>query len=281
MFNEVIELFPREKEEVIAATVYQLVQQGCDSMYKLRNCPSEVLGIYFPPSSHSQNLLLVHCMKSKLQEAGKNNDPMMQATKAWAKEARAQRNKREGRDVESSEDEGSQPFRLNDCLAKYNLEGITSEHMLKAKDVKQIAKDAKRKKEDRIAFFPDEDVLKFTPQWMSEQGYPPKSLDGKTMDHARWVACWWSRALSMLASQAYTENKAAKFQDLLQEFLNINKLAAEYASSPKVAWKYDRHIWKTLKQKAERGGKNIPVTEALTTIDTNEIAKIEKYIQIS
>ena len=100
LFHELAEHFPEESDDLISETVQRLANNGCDSTYKIRNCPPEVFNVYLPPTSHGRHLILVHCLKNKLCDDDKGRDPMVQATKAWAREAKAQRQNRTGREAE-------------------------------------------------------------------------------------------------------------------------------------------------------------------------------------
>ena len=274
MFDTMSDLLPNEPYHDVSMLVHKLATKGCNTILKVKSVPPELLKIYLTPEDDGPSLMLAHCIRARMEEKKKEEDPLADATKGWAKEARAQRRKRKGMDNESSDEEDSKPFNLDGCLQKYCLAGIQPDHMMKAKEIKRMAKEAAKKKKDGVVWFPDEDILQFPPHWLPPYQVP-KYLDGKGMSHAKWVACYWSKAFAILASQAFSETPTVLFQELMQQFLNINKIVAEDdGQNGLTGWKYDRYVWKTLKQRADRGETSFDVKEYLTKVDHNELKAI-------
>ena len=265
-----------EDDEVIGATVQLLNESGVKKQTQLENCPLEVLNHYLPPATHGRNLILVHCLLSKLEEERKKEDPTAQAMRLMAKEQRAQRKKRSGGLASSSEDEDDKmAFDCTASLKKYGLERINANHMMRNKEIKAMAKKAMAKAQDHEPFVAGEDVLKFAPQWLSKTA--PKYLDKAGMSHAVWVASWWSRSLTQIASQGHSEVSTMAFQDLLNEFLNINQIAVEKSES--LAWNYDKHVWNEIQQKVERKDKTLDIKDTLGAVVQNDLDVVSQTLQ--
>ena len=196
----------------------------------------------------------------------KSKDAMTLATETMAKTARNQRLRRQGRSEESSDEDDKKPFNMVDSLGVYGLRDLNLTHMMKMKEVQKHAKDAKLKSHDQEPYFVGEDVLKFVPQWMSAD--TPKNTDD--LSYPKWVAMWCSARLTQLAAQGHAELSTVKFATMLNEFLNLNKLAVERKHTA-VAIQYDKHLWNQVQQESESGKKNVDVNELLTTIKANDV----------
>ena len=138
-----------------------------------------------------------------------------------------------------------------------------------------MAKKAMAKAQDHEPFVAGEDVLKFSPQWLSKTA--PKYLDKAGMSHAVWVASWWSRSLTQIASQGHSEVSTMAFQDLLNEFLNINQIAVEKSES--LAWNYDKHVWNEIQQKVERKDKTLDIKDTLGAVVQNDLDVVSQKLQ--
>ena len=68
-------------------------------------------------------------------------------------------------------------------------------------------------------------VMECVPQWPGIKY--PKNINSNEMTHAHWVAAWWSRAISQVAGQGSTEKQTLSVEQLLVQFLNMNKVAVE------------------------------------------------------
>jgi len=265
-----------EDDYVIGDTIRVLKENGIRKRMQLENCPLEVLNHYLPPTTHGRNLILVHCLLSKLKKESAKEDPTAQAMRLMAKEQRAQRKKRQGGVASSSEDEDDKTaFDCTASLKKYGLDRIKPTHMMKNKEVKEMAKKATAKAQDQEPFIAGDDVLKFAPQWLLKTA--PKYLDKPGMSHAVWVASWWSRSLTQIASQGHAETSTMAFQDLLNEFLNINQIAVE--KTEPLAWYYDKHVWNDIQQKAERKDTTINIKDALGTVVQNDLDAVRQRLQ--
>ena len=105
MFDSAVELLPDESAHDLSTMVHKLAQQGCNTILKLKSVPPELLKIYLTPEQDGTSLMLAHCTRTRLEDMTKKEDPLIEATKGWAKEARAQRRKRKGLENESSDEE--------------------------------------------------------------------------------------------------------------------------------------------------------------------------------
>ena len=123
LFDTLREHTEEECEDVIGNTVKLLRSKGIRVVSQLRSCPKEVLTHYLPPSTHGQELVLVHCLLSALAEKDKQVDPTAKAMRLVAREQRAQRKRRNGQNASSSEDEegGKAVFNCAASLKKYGL----------------------------------------------------------------------------------------------------------------------------------------------------------------
>merc|ERR1711966_572562 len=106
----------------------------------------------------------------------KKEDPTAKAMNLMVREQKAQRKKRHGEDVSSSEDEGDgKKFNCVASLKKHGLDRIKASHMMKNKDLKEHAKKAAARVADGESYIVGDEVLKFPPQWISK--FNPRSLD--------------------------------------------------------------------------------------------------------
>ena len=214
---------------------------------------------------------------AKVKAMGSKNDITAQAMRMVVKEQRAQRRKRQGKQAPSSDDEDDKSgFDCTASLKKYGLERIKPIHMMKNKDVKEYAKKAAAKAQDNEEFLVGDDVLKFPPQWLAKDN--PRALDKNGMSHAVWVANWWSRSLTQIAAQGHAENSFVSVQDLLNEFLNINRLAVE-GKSEGLAWAYDKYIWNDIQQRTERKEENVNLQEIMTTVVKNDVDMVSQGLR--
>ena len=268
LYNDLLEHVPDEDEHFISHTVELLVGKGLASVSKVRNCPPSVLETLLPPPEFPLELVLINCYLQQVADASKRKDPLTMATESMAKEARNQRRRRQGRSEESSEDDEKKPFSLVDSLKVYGLQDVNLIHMMKIKEVKKHAKESRLKCQDDEPYFVGEDILKFTPQWMTTDKDKPKTLE--ELSYPRWVALWWSTRLTQLAAQGHSSMSTVSFATMLNEFLNVNKLAIE-RKHPAVAMQYDRYLWSTTQQQSESGKKDVDINELLTTVKVNEV----------
>ena len=242
LYDAMMSKVPNADTDVVCQTIDVLHDKGVTTEDQFKNIPHEVLIVFLPPQTHGKNLIFVNQVMVKYREEEKSKDPLTMAANSWAREAKNERKRKEGRDVDSSDDE-AKPFILVDCLKKYGLHQIPSSHMQDTKLMKNQAKDAKNKAQSNLVWFPDPDILKQIPMWM-RQDPPPKKIAGlenSASGHAKWVAAWWSTRLSQLAVQAYHETGTVSFQDVLTEFLHVNQMVAQNIE-PKVGWEYDRKV---------------------------------------
>ena len=144
---------------------------------------------------------------------------------------------------------------------------------MRNRDLKDFAKKAVDKAEVNEPFITGDNVFKFGPQWLTNN---PKSLDKPGITHAKWVANWWSRSLTQIVSQGHAQVSTIAFQDLLNEFLNINQIAVE--KSEALAWAYDQHVWNNIQQKAERKDESLDLQEALSTVVQNDVDIVRQKI---
>ena len=268
MYSELMEFLPEEEPEFVGQTVEVLIAKGLTTPTKVKNCPTSVLETLLPPGQFPLELVLINCYIQKLDEIGKKKDPMTMATESMAKEARNQRRRRQGRSDESSEANEKKPFKMVESLGVYGLQDVDLTHMMKMKEVKKHAKEAKDKSQESEPYFVGEDVLKFVPQWMSADKDTPKSSE--ELSYPKWVALWWSARLTQLAAQGFAELSTVKFTTMLNEFLNVNRLAIE-RKHPAVAVQYDKHLWNTVQQESESGKKGVNVNELLTKVNANDV----------
>jgi hypothetical protein len=140
--------------------------------------------------------------------------------------------------------------------------------MMKIKEVKKHAKEAKLKSQEDEPYFVGEDVLKFLPQWMTGDKDIPKTPDD--LSYPKWVALWWSARLTQLAAQGFAGQSTVKFTTMLNEFLNVNRLAVE-RKHPAVAVHYDKHLWSTVQQQVESGKKGVDVKGLLSNVTANDV----------
>ena len=63
-----------------------------------------------------------------------------------------------------------------ESLKVYGLQDVDLTHMMKMKEVKKHAKEAKIRSQDSEPYFVGEDVTKFVPQWMAAGKEVPKTM---------------------------------------------------------------------------------------------------------
>ena len=105
----------------------------------------------------------------------------------------------------------------------------------------------------------------------------PRNSNANEMTHAHWVAAWWSRAISQIAAQAACEKETVSVETLLVQFLNANKIAIDCGT--KTAWAFDKHVWDTVGEKANRKEPNIDVRKEFTVVDENTLSAVQKMVQ--
>ena len=91
--------------------------------------------------------------------------------------------------------------------------------------------------------------------------------------HSHWVAAYWSRALTQLASQGHAQLQTLSFADILTEFLNMNHIALQMNTH--VAWEYDRELWNDVGERS-RGNDNVSPKEEFAKVDENMKTRIER-----
>ena len=98
--------------------------------------------------------------------------------------------------------------------------------MLAFQSFKKVVMDARRAARTRrggnipTKLLASEALDKFFPQRMQPKDHPKKG----DMNHAVWVALWWSRALAQLSAQAVCGKEPLTFQVLLPGFLSVNQI---------------------------------------------------------
>ena len=78
----------------------------------------------------------------------------------------------------------------------------------------------------------------FTPTWMKTP--LPQRLE-ELQTHAHWVAASWSKALTQIATLGHTKNQTLSVEQLLTQFLNINRICIE--QTQKVGWYTENEMW--------------------------------------
>ena len=63
----------------------------------------------------------------------------------------------------------------------------------------------------------------------------------RTFTHARWVAAYWSKALTQLATQGHTCYQTLSVEQLLTQFLNVNRVCIE--NTQKTGWHTENEMW--------------------------------------
>ena len=119
--------------------------------------------------------------------------------------------------------------------------------------------------------------MEFSPQWMGEKS--PKNFRSEQMTHAHFVAAWWARTLTQVAVQGNAEAETVSFENMLMEFLNINKIAIEQGT--KVAWEYDKTVWDTTVEKIKRKEPALNIKEDFTIVNENKLTGVQKKTQSS
>ena len=85
--------------------------------------------------------------------------------------------------------------------------------------------------------------------------------------HAHWVAAYWGRALTQLAAQSASNAQSVSVEDLLTEFLNMNRLCIE--NKGRLGWVMDQQIRNGINDKIQRHDPNLNVVQEFTVSDQN------------
>ena len=133
--------------------------------------------------------------------------------------------------------------------------------MQRNRNLEEQAKKAKKATVKKKPFVAPGEVLDYCPQWMGANA--PRRFNWAEMSHAHWVAAWWSRALSQLASQGHAESESVTFASLLTEFLNT------------MAWEYDRRVWTSAAEKAARKDPDLDVNKSFAAANQNELLEVK------
>ena len=132
-------------------------------------------------------------------------------------------------------------------MKKYWLEKIPQAHGLKVEKTEPLAKRAATGLKKRKRYVVPGSVGEYTPQWMKTP-LPSKVDDIPT--HAHWVAAYWSRALTQIATQGHTGVQTLSMEQLLTHFLNVNRTCIE--STQKVGWHTDNEVWQSAVESTRR-----------------------------
>lgn len=225
----------------------------------------------FPLATHKKHLMLVRHALQVHADRNKQKDPVTIAMKSLAKEQRASRKTRKGEREESSSEEDEQEVSgIYGGLQKYGLANVPNIHTQKTKKITDFTKHAQKATKKDKQYFADGGIMDYTPQWMGEKRFKNLNSDGIT--HAHWVAAWWSRAMSQIAAQGTTEKQIVSVEQLLTQFLNMNKVAIQHGT--KTAWELDKQIWEESVEKAGRRDPTLNLSKLFTTIDENQVKSI-------
>ena len=186
--------------------------------------------------------------------------------------AETKRLRRKGQDKGDKDDDSSSgtaddSFDAAECLKKYGMPSVEHGHLIGFGNLRQLVRTAqkakKKAKGEHVNFIIDKAAAKCSPHWMKEKDQPPKH----DMTHAHWVAAWSARTLSQLTVQAAVGQETVSFDQLLNQFLNYNRVAIE--DTVKTAQCYDADLWLDLAEATKRKDKQCNPSQRLVEIDEN------------
>ena len=119
-------------------------------------------------------------------------------------------------------------------------------------------------------------ITEFTPHWM-KTSLPTRVEDITT--HSYWVAAYWSRALSQIVTQGHTGKQTLSMEQLLTNFLNVNRTCIEQTS--KVGWRTDNEMWTTAVEATRRKDPNFDLKAHFTKVTPDQITEGKRVLEES
>ena len=129
--------------------------------------------------------------------------------------------------------------------------------------MRMTAKKAEKDFQQSGHFLAPGPITDYMPKWVPEKVNGLEAI----RTHAHWVAAYWGRALTQLAAQSATDAQSVSLEDLLTEFLNMNRMCVE--TKGKLGWLMDQQIWNGIADKIQRHDPNLDMQQEFTVVDQN------------
>ena len=275
------ELQVQEDPNVIHDVCLRLQTQHILQPWQLKQAPKTVLEMLFPVATHSRHLIIalqaqdLLVQKSNSEQAANNT-----MAKAVHKLAREQEKSRRAEDhQETSSDEDSTPPKQYDhyqSMKEYNLEKVSQAHTIKCDRQEKCAKRASVGVKKRGPYLNPGSTTEFTPTWMKTP-LPTKLED--LPSHAHWVAAYWSKALTQLATQGHTKSQTLGMEQLLSQFLNINRACIE--NTMKTGWYTENEMWLTAVEATRRKDADFDVAAHFKKITPEHLKEGKQAMETS
>ncbi|CAK0880396.1 unnamed protein product, partial [Prorocentrum cordatum] len=263
---------PDAERTLVQNAVRFLAEKGFTAGWQVASAPKDFsLEILKPDTAPGELTLAICAQQAERNHEQRGRDTALEQTfqqivRSQQANARAQRRmRRDRRDVSSSSGEAAEPvdgeFDAVSCLSRYGIPGVEHGHQrdhesLRA-TIRAVRRAARGRPEQRRWFLCREPLEKWAPQWMTIKP------TGKTMTHAQWVACFWSRGLAQLTAQSASEQETVSMQALLRLFLNMNQA----------------DFWSDAAERSRRRDQTCVPEKDLCLVDENRKAKARNHIQ--
>lgn len=275
------ELQIQEDPNVIHDVCILLQGQFILQPWQLKQAPRPVLDMLFPVATHSRHLILALQVQETLrQRSDADQSAQSGMAKAVHKLAREQEKaRRANQNQDTSSDEEAQPTAKYDhyeCMRQYYMEKMSQSHTLKVDKHEKFAKRAAIGMQKRGLYLVPGSITEFTPTWMKSP-LPPKVEDLPT--HAHWVAAFWCKALAQLATQGHTKKQTLSIEQLLTQFLNINKICIE--STQKVGWHTENEMWMQAVESTRRMDKEFDLAQHFRKVTPEHLKEGKQSLDAS
>ena len=97
--------------------------------------------------------------------------------------------------------------------------------------------------------------------------------------HAHWVAAYWSKALTQLATQGHTYYQAISVEQLLTQFLNINRVCIE--TTQKTGWHTEHEMWLSAVEATRRKDVEFDLAEHFRKITPEHLKEGKQSLETS
>ena len=255
-----------EEDEIIQETCRILGTYHIKAPWQIGAAPEPLIQQAFPWESHSRHLMMITHARQEQKKTGHHDDATAQALRmmeGYLREQREDRNDRKRAREELVEEDPQQAFRCWDCLHRYHLSGVPACHMPNNNLMRTMAKRAEKDFQQSGHFMAPGPITDYMPMWVPEKFGGIDAI----RTHAHWVAAYWGRALTQLAAQASANAQSVKVEDLLTEFLNMNRLCIEHKG--RLGWVMDQRIWNGISDKIQRHDPNLDLHQEFTVVDQN------------